>query len=107
MGVLSPLANGQRELAGAPTPARRTSQLTLAVRLNRLAHVAVLVLLAAAARAGVVAADLLAAVADRLEFLVAGAVVRDRLVVAVGGAGLGRRLVDGRADDPQRLLEGL
>src|SRR5262249_31220670 len=43
---------------------------------GRLAHVAVLVLLAATARAGVVAAHAFAAVADRLQLLVAG-LVRD------------------------------
>src|SRR5262249_10942905 len=56
------------------TLARRASEgsmllpprLRVGLTSRRLAHVAILVLLARAARAGVVAADLLAAVADRL-----------------------------------------
>src|SRR5262249_24721535 len=81
---------------------------------RRLVHAAVLVLLAAAARARVVAADALAAVADRLLLLVALLTARDRRVLLATHAALvgqrqrrWRRLVDRRADRPQRLLEPL
>src|SRR6266540_4213050 len=67
------------------------------------AHVAILVFLAAAARARVVAADLLAAVADRLQFLVAARIGRH----AVVGHGARGGLVDRGADRPQRFLERL
>src|SRR5947209_19242376 len=77
-----------------------------------LAHVAVLVLLAAAAGTRVVAADLFAAVADRLGLLVALAAVGDRRLLlgrdAVGARHRPRgRFLDRRADRPQRLLEAL
>src|SRR5579871_5112856 len=62
-----------------------------------LAHVAGLVLLAATARAGVVAADLLAAVADRLDLLVRLAAVGPRLLFRHRPR---RRLVHRRAGHP-------
>src|SRR5207247_7504992 len=78
-----------------------------------LAHVAVLVLLAAAARAGVVTADALGAVADRLDLLVGLLAVGDRrLLLALDTLAVGRRgprggFVSRRADHPQGLLEAL
>src|SRR5205823_1958212 len=76
---------------------------------RRMPHVAVLVLLAAAARAGVVAADLLPAVADRLGHLgLAAGVALRRLRLLLGRLLHGRRRgVRGGADHPHRLLERL
>src|SRR5262249_31695788 len=79
-----------------------------------LAHVAILVFLAAAARAPVVAAAALAVVADRLRLLVALLAVGDGRLLLAAHAPLvrrrqrpRRRLVDRRPDRPQRLLEAL
>src|SRR5262249_3480795 len=78
---------------------------------DRLAHVAILVLLAAAAGTGIVAADAFAAIADRLKLLIAALAVGDGGVlltanVSVAGGGRARRgFVDHRADRPHRLLE--
>src|SRR5579872_81196 len=76
-------------------------------------HVAVLELLPAAAGAGVVAADALAAVADRFDRLVVGRLA-PTAAGTVGRAGIGigaavvrgrRRFVRGRSDPPQRTDE--
>src|SRR5262249_33985486 len=80
----------------------------------RLAHVTVLVLLAAAARAGIVAADALGAVADRLDLLGGllaicdgcGLLALDGVAVGAGGGrGALRRFVNRRANRPDRFLE--
>src|SRR5262249_37659870 len=78
--------------------------------LHRLPHVAILVLLAAAARAGVVAANSLGAVADRLGLLLGLLTARDGRFLLCADARLGhgrrrRRLVHHGADGPDRLLE--
>src|SRR5438105_13757385 len=100
MGILS--------LALVPTPSVGTRDGSH----RRLAHAAVLVLLAAAARARLVAADLLGAVADRLGLLVALLTVGDRRRLlprrAVGAGQRPRgRLVRRRPDHPHRPLEAL
>src|SRR5438093_1520531 len=69
----------------------------------RLPHVAVLVFLAAAARARFVATDPLTPVADRLDHFRFASRIGAELV----GLGPGRRLVNGRADGPKRFLKGL
>src|SRR5262245_17793113 len=74
---------------------------------------AVLVLLAAAAGARVIAADLVAAVADRLGLLVALGAAGDRRVLLAANPirarrpHVARRLLGRRTDRPQRLLEAL
>src|SRR5205823_5443300 len=69
---------------------------------RRRAHVAVLVLLAAATRARVVAADLVAAVAYRLDLLVGLAACRR--LRRLGCRAL-RSLLRRRVDDPDRILQ--
>src|SRR5437879_4944432 len=84
-------------------------------KLNRwLAHVAVLIFLAAAAGAGIVAADALAAVADRLGLLVSLLAAGDGLVLltadtlAVGDrSGARRRFMHRGPDLPERFLKTL
>src|SRR5262249_34294817 len=71
-----------------------------------LAHVAVFVLLAAAAGARIVAAHLLLAIANRLRLLPL-ACVRHPLLTRVLRRHPRRRLVDRRPDRPDRLLETL
>src|SRR5436305_2854418 len=104
MGVLSTGPTGASP--GVATPGLTPT------RLHRLPHVAVLVLLAALARARLVAADLLAAVADRLGLLVAPLTAGDRLLLLVLDAALLRQhalrlLVRRRPDRPHPLLEAL
>src|SRR5262245_9401891 len=72
-----------------------------------LPHVAVLVLLAASTRAWVIAAHLLAAIADRLRLLVALLALGNRLVLLAADAlrigrrqRFRRRLMDGRPNLP-------
>src|SRR6266852_8253974 len=80
---------------------------------RRLPHMAVLVLLPAAARAGIVAANAFAAVADRFGLLVALLAIGDSgfLLAAnalpVAGDMTRGRLVYGRANRPHRFLERL
>src|SRR6266704_2728780 len=77
--------------------------------LHRLPHVAVLVLLAASARARIIPADAFATVADRLGFLFALAAPGDGVVLLGSHAGAGHRaggrLVDRRAYGPNRFLK--
>src|SRR5262245_28425505 len=68
------------------------------------AHAAVLVFLTAAARAGIVAADLCPGVADRFRLLALAPRVRHHLLVLRRHSPRSR-LVDRRPDRPDRVLE--
>src|SRR5262245_908191 len=99
---------GRKRAYSPLAPYARRTTLSATSSLPRcLPHVAVLVLLAAAARAGVVAADLLAAVADRFGLLVASLATGNRRALLAGHAGLaqcpGGGFVGGGLDRP--LLE--
>src|SRR5438105_11728498 len=82
------------------------------ILLHRVAHAAVLVLLAAAARAGIVAADLFTAVANGFDLLVGllapldGRVLLGTDIVSAGHR-LGGSFLDQGADCPYRFREAL
>src|SRR5207248_5254387 len=100
MGVRSPKTHGARPVGVAHDLP------------GGLAHVAVLVLLAAAARAWVIAANAVAAVADRFRLLFGllamgdgGVLLGPHRLLARRRQGPRRRLVRRRPDHPQRFLK--